>query len=121
MQWIDVYIVCSYLLTDSDLRAAWYAVGGIGFVIVGMVVVGVAHWYISQKKRRPLSHTQAAATTPPTARPATATAQTTFTAAPTTLPVEQYYPAEFKAGLQEAPPPYPAHDYPTYSPVPQVL
>ena len=38
------------------------------------------------------------------------TAQTTA-AAPATQSVEQHYPAEYKAGPQEALPPYPGHGY----------
>ena len=75
-----------------------------------------------KRRSRPIARTHIVATTPPAAgTTVVTTSQTTSAAAPATQPVEQYSLAEFKTGPQEAPPPYPASDYPTYHPpVPQV-
>ena len=94
------------------------------FLCIGIPVciVCVVCCYTSQRRRRPLVQTRVVATTPPAAGTTiVTTSQATSAAAPATQPVQQHYPVAFKAGPQEAPPPYPTANYPTYPPpIPQV-
>ena len=83
-----------------------------------VILVGV---FMANRRSRPIARTHIVATTPTAGTTVVTAAQTTSAAAPATQPLQQYYPAEFKTGPQEAPPPYPGSSYPAYPPpVPQV-
>jgi len=97
------YSHTSYLRTVNVVLAVGLPVGLALLVFVGLptCLVCVIRCYMASKKNRSLAGTQPVAT-----------AHTTSAAAPVTQPVRQHYPAEYKAGSQEAPPPYPGHGYP---------
>lgn len=81
------------------------------FVGIPTCMVCVAHCYMASRRNRALAGTQAVTTAPSAAgTTVVTTSQTTTAAAPAVQPV-QYYPAEYKAGPFEAPPPYPGHGY----------
>ena len=147
---ISSCIICVWAaaLSYSHLRAKWFqhlftvyfipsfhtvnvglAVGlsvGLTFLLlfigIPICVVCVIVCVAANKRSRPITRTHIVATTPPAAgTTVVTTSQTTSAAAPATQPVQQYYPADFNAQSQEAPPPYPASGYPAYPPpVPQV-